>query len=72
MTTKMDCDIIVESCTPWPVYDKATGYICLTDGTYKRIVARLNDKGEIFLWWRTPGEKREIKLRVEDILKTIL
>ena len=72
MTRKADYDTIGESCTPWPVYDKASGYICLTDGKYRRVVARLNDKGEIFLWWRTPDGKKEVKLRVEDILKAIL
>ena len=62
-----------EACkSPWLEFDRDTGHLYLTDGKCRRIFARLNEQGEILIWWRTPEEKREHPIRVEDIFRAIL
>ena len=52
--------------SPELVFDKKTGRLYLTDGVCRRVFARVNKRGEILVLWRTPGEKREHVVKVED------
>jgi len=58
--------------SPWLEFDRDTGQLYLTDGRCRRVIARVNDGGEILIWWRTPEEKREHRLKVEDIFKALM
>ena len=53
-------------------FDSDTGLIYVTDGVHRRKLARINDHGEILIWWRTEAEKGERRIRMGDILKAIL
>jgi len=58
--------------SPRLVFEKETGRLILTDGECRRVFARVNERGEILVMWRTPREKREHVVKVEDIFKALM
>ena len=55
--------------TPVPIYDEQTGYLCLTDGRYRQVVARVKGAYVYLMWKRRP--KQEIAIRIGDLFNLI-
>lgn len=66
MAIRKDCKAKLEL-----EFDRETGYIYATDGVCRRILARLNEHGELLIWWRTKQEQGERRIVIEEIIKAI-
>jgi len=45
----------------------------MTDGETRRTVARIDrTTGEILIFWRTRTEKREIPLKIEEVIRALI
>ena len=59
-----------EDCTLWPVFEPATGYLYLTDGTLRQIVCRVKE-GMFYVFWRRKGGT-EHPLTLDQLLEVYL
>ena len=41
--------------TPAPIFDEETGYLYLKRGMQSQIVARFDEDGCIYVWWKRSG-----------------
>lgn len=58
---------------PRPEFDAETGCLYMTDGETRRTVARIDrTTGEILIFWRTRTEKREIPLKIEEVIRALI
>jgi hypothetical protein len=52
----------------WPIFERSTGRLYLTNGKIRRMVARFSNDGNIYVWWKG-RPSREVALTWEDFEK---
>lgn len=61
----MSCD----DRTPVPIFEPQTGFLCLTDGQHRQVVARVRGAYVYLMWKGKP--KREVRVRIGDLFNLI-
>jgi hypothetical protein len=69
LTAKQQSDEISVSVKPSSVFDPMTGYLTLSDGMHRQVVARV-DKGVFYIKYKRDG--REYPLTLDDLMQAYL
>jgi len=60
---------MAEDRTPVPYYEPSTGFLCLTDGKYRQVVARVQGAYVYLMWKSRP--KQEIPIKIGDLVNLV-